>query len=745
MNNAEKLGTMKNEESNADVNSAAPKSQGGMHNAEAAANRAALPTPPFDPTQIVLHLGRAARAVRTVRGPDGRIIQELLFDGIFSGLLFELPPDEGRCRDCGTVLDHAYSTSRQETYGTTPTRCASCKAAQQKRHAAVATGAACTTGEVAGTTNRGAAAADGDEHSGDAQERKGAANASTTFAVGDRVWGFNAALAGWYRATVTVADPGPQGVNPQQGERYDLRYDDGVTYGVGMRLVDVGHPGEFTDEEEAPAPARITAQSTRAARDGKDAENKASYEALRRTPEEMNAPAMHSGALRRAVSAADSRAAEEEAPRASEVASKKQTILTSITPNAPSMCAQATFGAFRRSFVEWAVSLHSAKLSPELIGSGETVGDTFVPSSHAAATVAAELLRPDPATEGHHSLQFRGAGASLPCPQGSLGPMNCRLAEAQLSALWGRLASSAVAQLRSDFPETAAALDGGTVPIGVNELDPTMQREIADYVEAQSIVLGLATECARTMGESSTAYVSLQAGSVDHTLSRVIRKATAAADARCPLQRKYGIFPVGDLALVYLRFHHRPGVAPEERELQECLETLSLSTGAELHLSEPLRTLNQKLAAAKRAGCKRNPTHARLLVKALAKAGSAKARIKILGKRIDWDEFALSKTKALNALGGGEFPLDYFDTLVDDLEDAAEELAERADEFASVAQDPLSVRVTQQVGGAGRRGGHPPSGHTAAQVRAADDAGRRTCRNTAETHTVWREGAYSEA
>ena len=130
-----------------------------MNNAESAANRAALPTPPFDPSQIVLHLGRAARAVRTVRGPDGRIIQELLFDETFSGLLLELPPDEGRCRDCGTVLDHAYSTSRQETYGTTPTRCASCKAAQQKRHAAVATGAACTTGEVAGTTNRGAAAA----------------------------------------------------------------------------------------------------------------------------------------------------------------------------------------------------------------------------------------------------------------------------------------------------------------------------------------------------------------------------------------------------------------------------------------------------------------------------------------------------------------------------------------------------------------------------------------------------------
>ena len=79
----------------------------------------------------------------------------------------------------------------------------------------------------------------------------------------------------------------------------------------------------------------------------------------------------------------------------------------------------------------------------------------------------------------------------------------------------------------------------------------------------------------------------------------------------------------------------------------------------------------------------------------MAKTGSATARITLDGKRTDWDEFALSHTKALNALGDGEFPLDYLDTLVDDLEDVAEELAERADEFVSVAQDPPSVRVAR--------------------------------------------------
>ena len=60
-------------------------------------------------------------------------------------------------------------------------------------------------------------------------------------------------------------------------------------------------------------------------------------------------------------------------------------------------------------------------------------------------------------------------------------------------------------------------------------------------MKAQSIILGLAVKCARTMGEGSTAYVSLQAASVDHTLSRAIRKATAAADARCLLLRTHGI------------------------------------------------------------------------------------------------------------------------------------------------------------------------------------------------------------
>ena len=53
----------------------------------------------------------------------------------------------------------------------------------------------------------------------------------------------------WYLATVTAAGPGPPGVHPQQGERYDLQYDDGES-DAGMRLSDVGHPDNFTDEDE---------------------------------------------------------------------------------------------------------------------------------------------------------------------------------------------------------------------------------------------------------------------------------------------------------------------------------------------------------------------------------------------------------------------------------------------------------------------------------------------------------------
>ena len=38
-------------------------------------------------------------------------------------------------------------------------------------------------------------------------------------------------------------------MHPQQGESYDLQYDDGES-DAGMRLSDVGHPDNFTDEDE---------------------------------------------------------------------------------------------------------------------------------------------------------------------------------------------------------------------------------------------------------------------------------------------------------------------------------------------------------------------------------------------------------------------------------------------------------------------------------------------------------------
>ena len=87
-----------------------------------------------------------------------------------------------------------------------------------------------------------------------AEEGNGDSSRSTTFAVGDRVWGYKAKYTHWYPAIVTAADPGPRGVHPEQAERYGILYDDGES-GADMRLCDVGHPDNFTDEDDEDAPS----------------------------------------------------------------------------------------------------------------------------------------------------------------------------------------------------------------------------------------------------------------------------------------------------------------------------------------------------------------------------------------------------------------------------------------------------------------------------------------------------------
>ena len=143
--------------------------------------------------------------------------------------------------------------------------------------------------------------------------------------------------------------------------------DDGEAYGAGMKLLDVGHPGELTDEEDS---------------DGATQEN---------------ATALTCQHTVRAVRAAGAHMTS-----------------TSITPNVPPMCAQATFGDFRRKFVAWAVSLNKMVLSPHHFGSGETFGDTFVPSVYAAATVDPKLLGPAYAAKIGHSLWLPGAPPQPP-------------------------------------------------------------------------------------------------------------------------------------------------------------------------------------------------------------------------------------------------------------------------------------------------------------------------------------------
>ena len=428
------------------------------------------------------------------------------------------------------------------------------------------------------------------------------------------------------------------------------------------------------------------------------------------TDGETTLPMMNPGMVRVAAIAADSRAAQkddddraefEEKAIAPAVNTALETWKTSA-PNAPVMSAQATFGGFLSQFTAWAISVRPDLLSPSAIGSGGSFGDTFEPSTHAAATVAAELLRPAYASpQGTPPTRDEDA-APTPLP-GGIGPTHRRLEEAHLSATWRRHAATAVATLRATFHEVAKVPDGGIAPLAVDELDPTMLREIAEYVEAQTAVLELARQCARTLGEGSTAYRSLHADSTDRTLYRAIRKSPPAADSRCALQRMYGLFPVGDMALLYLSSHHRPGVPTAARDLHTCLKTLPLGIGTELHLSGPMRTLTQKMAAAERAGCKRDPRHARLLVTALSKTGSAMTRFTLNGTRTDWDAFALSHTEALNALGGAEFPPAYFDKLVNTLEVAAEELAARAGAFASVSPDSTSEAMQERGIGESKR------------------------------------------
>ena len=185
-----------------------------MNNDETAENSNAPPTskcenhPPA--AQVVQVLRTYVSALRTLRGRDGETIQLLALGNDLTGLFYQLPSDMNgdADEDDGSEDDNEEVDDEGD--------------------------------EVA------------DEEMDDEVD-----DTPTTFAVGDSVFGYSpdgAEGAGWYRATVVAAVPGPRGVAPEQGERYGILYNDGES-GADMRLCDVGHPDNFTDEDDEDAPS----------------------------------------------------------------------------------------------------------------------------------------------------------------------------------------------------------------------------------------------------------------------------------------------------------------------------------------------------------------------------------------------------------------------------------------------------------------------------------------------------------
>ena len=77
---------------------------------------------PIDASQLAQALS-SALGVRTLHGADGKTIRLLPFGGPLAGLLFELPPEQGSCHDCGTGLESSYVAACEEKHGTIPARC----------------------------------------------------------------------------------------------------------------------------------------------------------------------------------------------------------------------------------------------------------------------------------------------------------------------------------------------------------------------------------------------------------------------------------------------------------------------------------------------------------------------------------------------------------------------------------------------------------------------------------------------
>lgn len=178
--------------------------------------------------QLVHVLQTYAGGVRTVQGLDGKPIRQLQLGSDLAGLFFELPPDETE-EAVGTADLGAAASASAEHGGDTAEGNQENDAEEGGEHSG---GVEENGGEDVDEEEDDEGDGSGDdeeddeESPGDTDTPSSSAGVTdadrpTTFAVRGSVLGYFAENTGWYRATVVAAVPGPRGVAPEQGERYN--------------------------------------------------------------------------------------------------------------------------------------------------------------------------------------------------------------------------------------------------------------------------------------------------------------------------------------------------------------------------------------------------------------------------------------------------------------------------------------------------------------------------------------------
>jgi len=211
------------------------------------------------------------------------------------------------------------------------------------------------------------------------------------------------------------------------------------------------------------------------------------------------------------------------------------------------------------------------------------------------------------ATRGEPAAPERqGWGAALAAISGAHGPSTGstarQLSEAALAADVTGKAQGMVTQLHHRFPRLYGLLRSRYGEAAPLDHAPIVMYEVQRYLEDQTIVLAHCQAAAKTLGRGVAFSTKLDDANLDGTFHHLVRTHGPAFDKRGVFAVTYGLFPVGDFAVIALRDNYKGGKSAATAALVMALLRVNLAPSGALDLGPAVDNLGTLLAKATRAG-----------------------------------------------------------------------------------------------------------------------------------------------